>query len=232
MPRTFGGLYLYNAAGLVVPTANVGVTAGLYSILIDASGIPYWGQTVAGAATTVFLPDNSNLTRPYITYPADPGQGNAVPVANEFKDMFGTAAGGPGNPFSGIAAGSTATAGTIQGSQFGTPPVPWGMAAVDVFAIYSVQTAALTAATIGLQRVIWSENVAEGVSTVLAPTALSLTTTTSATTPHVQKVSLAQPLAFENVDYSQLIITLSINAAATSVVRVYGIGMHVVCMYT
>jgi hypothetical protein len=227
MPRSFGGLYLYGAAGIVIPTANVGTTAGLYSILIDASGIPYWGQTAGGAATTSFIPDSANLTRPYFTYPSDPGQGT-IPTSSEFKNMFGTAAGGPGNPFSGVAAGSTTSAGSLQSTTFGQAQVPWGIALVDVFAVYSVQTAALTGATIGVNRVIFSENVAEGVTSVLAATAIATTTTTSATTPHVQKVSLAQPLTFENVDFSSLVVTLSINAAATSVVRVYGIGMHVV----
>lgn len=231
MPRTFGGLYFFDAAGIVIPTANVGTTAGLYSLLIDASGIPYWGQTVAGAATVSFIPDDSNLTRPYFTYPADPGQGTVL-TSNEYKSVFGTGAGGPSNPFSGTAAGNPAVAGALAGSTFGTPNLPWGMALVDVFAVYSVQTAALTAATLGVNRVTFSENVAESVVSVLAATGIALTTTTSATTPHVQKVSIAQPLVYETIDYSNLIVTLSINAAATSIVRVYGIGMHVAVAYS
>ena len=231
MPRVFGGLYFFNAAGIVVPSASQGTTAGLYSLLVDANGIPYWGQTVAGAATVSFFPDDSNLARPFFTYGADPGQGTVL-TTSEFHQAFGTAAGGPGNPWSGIAAGNPATAGTLQTNQFGTPQVPWGMALIDVFAIYSVQTAALTGATLGVQRVVFSENVAEAVTTVVAATAISATTTTSATTPHVQRVPIAQPITFENIDYSNLIVTLAINAAATSVVRVYGIGMHVAVAYS
>lgn len=232
MPRPFGGLIFFGAPGIVVPTASVGTTAGLYSILVDASGNPYWGQTSGAAVTTSFFPDNSNLARPYITFPSFPGQGTGLPNSNEFQSLFGTSAGGPSNPFSGIAAGSTTSAGSLQTTQFGTPQVPWGLALIDVFAVYSVQTAALTAATLAVQRTIFSENVAEGVTSVLAATGIALTTTTSATTPHVQKVSLAQPLTFENVDYSTLTITLSINSAATSIVRVYGVGMHVAVAYS
>jgi len=236
MPRTFGGVIFYGAPGIIVPTANIGTTAGLYSLLVDANGVPYWGETSGGAATTVFIPDNSNVTRPYFTYPSDPGQystaSGVIPVSNEYKNMFGTAAGTPSNPFSGTAAGSTTSAGSIPTPQFGQAPLPWGLALIDVFAVYAITTLAVTAATLGVTRVIFSENTAESVSTVLAATAIATTTTGSTTSPHVQKVSLAQPLVFETVDFSNLVVTLSINAAATSIVRVYGIGMHVALAYS
>jgi hypothetical protein len=227
MAGAFGGLYVFLASGIIIPEANTGtVTAGNYAITRNAAGDWSWNN-VAGAATVVFTADASNLARPYFTFPAFPGQGNTLPTSNEWLEVFGTAAGGPGNPFSGIASNSA----TVQGSQFGTPFVPWGYSVVDVVAVYSVQTAALTAATLALNRNIFVENTATVNTSVLAATAVALTTTTSATTPHVQKVALAQPLTFESADMSGLVIELSITAAATSAVRVYGLAMHVVAKY-
>jgi hypothetical protein len=230
MARTFGGLIFYNALGVIVPTANVGVAAGNYALTRNAAGDWSWNN-VAGAATVVLSADNSNLTRPYITLPAFPGQGT-VPTTNEFQEAFGTSAGSPGNPFSGVAAGSTTAVGAVGGGVFGTPNVPWGLAIIDIFAVYSVQTAALTAATLQLNRNIFVENTATTNTTVLAATGVALTTTTSATTPHVQRVALAQPLVYETADFSSLILEFSVNAAATSAVRVYGLGMHVAVEYS
>jgi hypothetical protein len=182
----------------------------------------------------VFSPDDSNVTRPYISgFSSYPLGGTTVfPNSNEYQEVFGTAAGGPGNPFSGVLPGSTTTAGTIQGNQFLTGLVPVGLALVDIFAVYSVVTAALTGVTISVNRNVFSENTATVNTAVVAPQALAATTTTSATTPHVQKFALPQPLVFETIDYSTLIIELAINAAATSAVRVYGIGAHYLLRYS
>lgn len=230
MARTFGGLIFYNALGVIAPTASVGAGAGQYGLTRNAAGDWSWNN-VAGAATVVFSPDNSNLTRPYITFPAFAGQGT-VATSNEFQEAFGTGAGGPGNPFSGIAAGSTAAAGAVGTTQFGTPAVPWGMSVIDIFAVYSVQTANLTAGTLQLNRNIFVENTATTNTTVLAATAVALTTTTSATTPHVQRLALAQPLVYETADFSSLIMEFSVSAAGTSAVRVYGLGMHVMMEFS
>jgi hypothetical protein len=226
MARTFGGLYVYAAAGLVIPEANIGVAAGNYSLVRNAIGDWSWNNA-AGVSTVVFMPDASNLSRPYFTFPAYPGQGT-VPVSNEFQEVFGTAAGGPGNPMSGIASGSLA----VGGGVFGTPNVPWGVSLVDIFAIYSVQTAALTAATLSVNRNIFSENTAFTNTAVVAPQAIALTTTTGAGTPHVQKFTLPQPLVYETADFSDLVIELSVTTAATSAVRMYGIGCHVAVEYS
>jgi len=226
MARTFGGLFVYNAAGITPPTVNIGAAAGNYALTRNAIGDWSWNN-VAGAATVVFMPDASNLTRPYFTFPAYPGQGT-VPLSNEFQEVFGTAAGGPGNPMSGIASGSLA----VGGGVFGTPNIPWGISVVDIFAVYSVQTAALTGITISLNRNIFAENTATVNTAVVAPQALATTTTTSATTPHVQKFTLPQPLVYETADFSSLILELSVVAAATSAVRVYGLGMHVAVEYS
>jgi hypothetical protein len=230
MARTFGGVIFSNALGLLAPAANLGAGAGQYQLVRNAIGDWSYNNT-AGAATVVFAPDNANLARPYITFPAYPGQGTVL-TSNEFQEIFGTAAGGPGNPISGIAAGSTTAAGVVGGGVFGTPNVPWGFSVIDIFAVYSVQTAALTAATLSVNRNIFVENTATTNTAVLAPTGVALTTTTSATTPHVQRVALAQPLVYETADFSTLIIEFSINAAATSAVRLYGIGIHVAVEYS
>jgi hypothetical protein len=225
MARTFGGLILYQASGITPPSGNVAASAGNYQLVRNALGDWSWNNT-AGANTVVFTPDNSDLARPFFNFPAQPGQGT-VPLSNEFQEVFGTAAGAAGNPFSGIAPGSV----TVGGGVPGTPNIPWGIALVDVFAVYSVQTAALVAATLAVNRNVFVENTATVNTAVLAPTAIALTTTTSATTPHMQKVTLAQPLVFETADFSTLIFELSIQAAATSAIRVYGMGAHYAVEY-
>ncbi len=214
MARTFGGLLFYGAANLNLPTSANGVSAGQYAWVRNGLGDISLNNT-AGVSTVQFWANLADYKRPYFTFPAFPGQGT-IPSSNEFQEAFGTAAGGPANPFSG---GATA-------SQFGTPPLPWGLAVIDVFAVYSVQTAALTTATIGLNRATYTENAAFTNTAVLAATAIATTTTTGAGTPHVQKVSLAQPLQYEINDVSDLNIELVITTAATSVVRIYGVGAH------
>lgn len=242
MPRTFGGLIFYGAQSLT-PSA-VGTAAGQYALLQDASNIPYWGNT-AGAATVFFVADDANLARPYLQYPAFPGQyetsAGVLALGNEYQEAFGTTpasagATGPGQPFGGNAAGSpTATASsTLPTPQFGTPVLPWGISLKDIFVVYSVQTASLTAATVALYRSTFSSNAAYSVTTVVPTTQLTLTlaASTSAVTPYVLQTALTQPLLYESIDYSQLNFVLSVSAAATSAVRVYGMGMHLVACYT
>ena len=229
MARTFGGLIYYAAPGLTVPLAQQGTSAGLTSLVRNGTGDWSWNNGL-GVATQNYLADNSVLARPYITFPAFAGQGTVL-ASNEFQEAFGTTpasagAAGPGNPMSGVAAGSTSATTGLVASQFGTPAIPWGIALVDVFAVYSVQTASLTAATLAVNRLTVVENTTNTNTAVLAPTALTLTTTASSTSPHVVKVPLAQPLVYEMVDNSVLLIELVITTASTSAVRVYGIGAH------
>ena len=220
MARTFGGLVVYPAFDLAVPSANNANSAGNYQLVRNAIGDWSWNN-VAGAATVFFTPDDANMARPYFNFPAYPGQGT-VPLSNEFQEVFGTSAGGPANPMSGIAANSL----TVGGGVFGTPSIPWGIALVDIVAVYSVQTAALTGATLTVNRNVFSENTATVNTAVVASQAIATTTTTSATTPHVQKFTLPQPLVYETADMSDLVIELSIVAAATSAVRVYAMAAH------
>lgn len=227
MARSFGAQLYYSAANLNLPTALTGgATAGNYNLVRNALGDVSLNNN-AGAATVQFWCDIADVKRPQNILFNYPGIGNATALTNEFQEAFGTASGTPSNPFSGNVAASS-----VRGSQFGTPFVPWGIAIIDVFAVYSVVTAALTAATIGLNRTIYTENAAFTNTAVLAATGIALTTTTSATTPHVQKVSLAQPLVYEADDFSNVSVELLITAAATSAVRVYGVGVHAVVEYS
>lgn len=214
MARTFGGLLFYGAANLNLPGASVGGAAGNYNWVRNALGDVSLNNA-AGISTVQFWANIADYKRPFFGFPANPGQGT-VPNSNEFQEAFGTAAGGPGNPFSG---GST-------GSVLGTPTLPWGLSVIDVFAVYSVVTAALTTATIGLNRATYTENAAFTNTAVLAATAIATTTTAAAGSPHVQKVALAQPLLYEVNDFSDLSVELVITTAATSAVRIYGIGVH------
>jgi hypothetical protein len=220
--RTFGGLIFAGPSNIELPVAETGVAAGTAGIVRNATG-DVSINNVAGVATYHLLFDINSIKRPYITFPVSIG-GGTIPLSTEFQELFGTAAGGPGNPMSG---GQL----PVTGVQFGTPFLPWGLAIIDVFAVYSVQTAGLTTATIGLNRNVFVENTATVNTPVLAATATALTTTTSATTPHVQKVTLAQPLIYESNDFSNITIEFLVVTAATSALRVYGIGAHVAVEY-
>lgn len=235
MARTFGGLIFYGAENLNFPLANQGVAAGQYSWTLDANGVMQLTNT-AGVSTVKFVLGMADLKRPYIQFTAFPGQGTEL-NSNEFQEAFGTTpsspgGSGPGNPYSGVAAGQTASVNPLNSSQFGTPSVPWGLTVVDVFAVYGVTTAALTTATLQVNRARFAENTAYTFDTPLAATAVATTTTTSLTTPHVQRVSLAQPLTYESADFSNIFATLVLTTAATSLVSLYGLGLHVAVEYS
>jgi hypothetical protein len=214
MARTFGAMLYYGAMNLNLPGTQVGTGAGTANWVRNGLGDVSLNN-VAGAATFNIFAQIADFKRPYITFPAYPGQGT-VPVSNEFQEIFGTAAGGPSNPFSGGQAGS----------QFGTPALPWGIAILDIFAVYSLSVANATSVTLGLTRATYTENAAFTNTAVVAATAISAVTTTGAGTPHVQKVALAQPLSYETNDLSDLAIELVLVLPATTTMRVYGIGCH------
>lgn len=214
MARTFGAMLFYGAMNLNLPSSEQGAGAGQWQWTRNALG-DYSLNNVAGVATSHILAQIADYKRPYVTFPAFPGQGTVL-VSNEFNEAFGTAAGGPGNPISG---GAT-------GTQFGTPAFPYGLAIIDIFAIYSVLTATLTTCTIGLNRASYTENVAFTNTAVQAATGISTALTGAAGSPHVQKVTLTQPLSFESTDISDLSIELLITTQGTSAVRVYGLGCH------
>jgi hypothetical protein len=220
MARTFSALIFYN------PSAYIGFqTAGTVAQTRNAAGD--FSTNISASSTATIDAGVELYKRPTgLQMPAFPGQGTVL-LSNEFQEAFGTTpatpgAAGPGNPFSGS---STST-------QFGTPAVPWGLAIVDVFAVYSVGTNPLTTATVALYRQRYVENVAFAQDIVLAPTATSLAVTASATTCHVQKVSLAQPLVFEATDNSDLVIEAVFTTPAGGTARIYGVGIHVAAEFS
>jgi hypothetical protein len=230
MGRAAAALTLYNAAGIVVSST------GTVTLTRAAQGQWYWLNTAA-VATINCLSDNSLQQRPgNVQFPAFPGQyetsaGVLYSPSNEFQEAFGTAAGTGGNPFSGIPASTTANAALPTQPPQGTPQVPWGVAILDIFAVYAVTTAALTTATISVSRNIYQENTALTNTAVVNASAIATTTTTSLSTPHVQKITLAQPLVFEAADYSSLVLEAQFVTAATSLLYVYGIGAHYAIVY-
>lgn len=229
MARTFGGMIFYDATQIVTPSVQQSVGAGApaattVALVRNALGDFSWNNA-AGANTYNFITGMEAIKRPYFAFPAFPGQGTVL-TANEFQELFGASGASgipvPGNPWSG---GQT-------GSQFGTAAFPWGVSIIDVFAVYSLQTAAATSVTLGLNRATYTENAAFTNAAVLAATAVSAVTTTGAATPHVQKVALAQPLVYESADISNLQIELIAVLPATSLIRVYGLGVHVAVEYS
>ena len=159
----------------------------------------------------------ADVKRPFVSFAAPPSFGT-IPLSNEFQEVFGTAAGGPGNP---------------MGPGFGqTAALPWGIAVIDIFACYAVGTLALTSATLGLSRVSYVENTAIAITPLIAATATATTTTAAANACHVAKVSATNPLVFETADFSDLLVELVLVTPATSTARVYGLGMHVAVEYS
>lgn len=219
MARTFGALLFYNATQISATSGGVlPTTQSVYTR--NAAGDYSWNQIAS--QTVQYQCGIADVKRPYITFPAPAGVGT-LPLSNEFKEMFGTAAGGPGNPFSG---GQT-------GIQFETAAFPYGLAVIDVFAIYSVGTNPLSAgSTISLFRQRYAEGVANAQDTLVNAVAVTLTTTASATTCHVFKSSLAQPLVFESTDNSDLVLELALVTPAGGTARVYGIGVHAAVEYS
>jgi hypothetical protein len=213
MARSFGGFLFYNASQINF--------AGTPTYTRNALGDVSLNQ---GASLTVqYHMGVADLKRPFFTFPGIPGQG-VTPTTNEFQEAFGTAAGGPSNPFSG---GLSPTA-----SQFGTPATPWGISVVDIVAYYAVGGAVLTTATLGLSRVTYAENTAITVTALIAATATATSITGAANACHVAKVAATAPLVFEATDNTDLLVELTLTTAAGGSARVYGLGMHVVAEYS
>jgi len=226
MSRTFGGILFYGAGNVNLPLTQQGTGANQAAWTRNATGD--WSlnnPNTTGTSALNFIAQLADVKRPYFTFPFAPGQGTVL-TTNEFQEAFGTTPAspggtGPGNPFSG---GSLAFE--------GTPAFPWGLAVLDIFAVYSVSTLALTSATLALNRASYTENVAFTNTAIVVPTALATGTSGSASSPHVQKVTLAQPLTFESADFSDLTIELVLTPQATSAIRVYGLGAHVAVEYS
>jgi len=212
MARTFGGLLFYDASQL-----NFTSTGGTVTYARNA-GPPTYTSLNFAVSTTAFLQLGlADVKRPFFNFPSPIGAGT-IPVSNELQEVFGTAAGGPGNP---------------MGPGFsGTPALAWGISVIDVFAVYSVTTAALTSATLAVIRNPFVENTAVVSANIIAATGIALTTTATADSPHVSKVSAAQPLNFETLDNTDVFAELAIVTPGTGTCKVFGIGLHVAVEYS
>jgi len=215
-------MFFYGAANINYPFSEQGVGVGQFAWTRNALGDnSINGPGTAAAGTLHAWLSLADLKRPFITFQY-PGISAVQPNSNEFQEVFGTAAGGPSNPFSG----------GLTSPQFEVPPLPWGIAVIDMFAVYAVVTTALTTATLSLNRATYTENTAFTNTAVVAATGVALTVTASATAPHVQKVSLPNPLIFEGADLSDLTIEfLATTGATINSLKLYGMGMHVAVCY-
>lgn len=221
MARTFGGMLFYNASQIFATSGGSQVTTqSVYTR--NALGDVSWNQIAS--QTVQYQIGLADVKRPFFVFAAQPGQGT-VPAATEFQNAFGTAAGGPSNPFS-------SGLGTLS-SQFGTPAFPWGIAIIDAFAIYSVGTNPLSAgSTLGVTRNVFVENVAVAQTAVITATAVTLTTTAAGNICHTFKLAAPTPTVFEANDLSDVLPELIVITPGGGTARVYGIGMHVAVEYS
>jgi hypothetical protein len=208
MARTFGALLFYDAMHLASTASAGSVTLTRNAADQDVS------LNLANSTTASIIVGVADAKRPYITFPAFPGQGT-VPTSNEFQELFGTAAGGPGNPMGASAA-----------TQFGTAGFPWGLAILDVTVIYSVTGASLTSGTIACVRNTYTNNAAFTTANIIASTAITLPVTSAANAPYVLKTSVAQPIVYEATDNSDALVILDLATAGGGTARVYGIAIH------
>jgi hypothetical protein len=212
---------VYGAPNINYPFAQQGVGATQFAWTRNALGnISVNGPGTAAAGTLNAWAALADFKRPAgLTFPFTPVLQGTFPTSNEFGEVFGTAAGGPGQPFSG---GATT-------GQFEVAPWPWGMAVIDIFAIYSVVTTALTSATLGLTRTTYgADNTALSVTSPVAATGVALTVTAAANNPHFQKISLTQPLLWEISDQSDLTIEfVAVTGATINSLQLFALGAHV-----
>lgn len=218
MARTFGGLLFYDASQINF------VSTGTTTYTRNAKGDVSVNQSASVTAQYQF--GLADVKRPFINFPMGIGQGTVLNT-NELQEVFGSTPGvaggpGPGNPFNG---GQT-------GNQFGTPTTPWGIALIDIFALYSVTGGALTSATLGASRQVYSNNAAFTITDVVAPTATPTAASNGAAQPYVAKISLAQPLSFESTDLSDILVELVLVTPVAVTARVYGLGAHVAVEYS
>src|SRR5215472_5571391 len=112
MARTFGGILFYDASQINFTGTGTYTRNGLGDVSVNQ----------AASLTVQYQMGCADVKRPFISFAAPPAFGT-VPNSNEFQEVFGTAAGGPGNP---------------MGPGFGqTAGLPWGLSVVDIFAVYS-----------------------------------------------------------------------------------------------
>jgi len=214
MSRIVGGLLFYNASQLNFIQA-AGTVAYTRNAIGDVS------LNLSASSTAQVQMGLADLKRPFFNF-AYPATSAVQPTTNELQEVFGTASGGPSNPYSG----------SQSGNQFLQPAIPWGIAIVDVFALYSVQSNILsTAPTLGVSRVAYVENTAITITALIAATNTATAITAAANACHVATVAATTPLVFETVNFSDILPELIIATQAGTTARVYGMGLHVAAAF-
>src|SRR2546422_4623896 len=112
MSRPFSAILFYDASQI-----NFTLGAGTLPVY-TRNGLGDISVNQAVSTTAQYQMGLADAKRPFFNFMQSPGQGT-IPVSNELQEVFGTAAGGPGNPL---------------GPGFsGTPALPWGVAVIDIF---------------------------------------------------------------------------------------------------
>lgn len=205
-----GGLLYYAAPNLFGGFLGATISTNL-ALTRNAQGDYSFNRTAAGAETYILPLNLCNLKRLI----------EVSTTGMPFQTQFGTAAGGAGFPAS--VAGFPPFTGTSQL----TPPTgqaPKGIQILDVIAVYQVGVAALTAASLSLNRTVFANNVANAITNLpIAATALPLLTQAN---PYVVTRAVTTP-AFEVADLADVNLELSVTLANTGTIRLYGLGCHV-----
>jgi hypothetical protein len=210
-PHT-GGFVFYDALNLNLPSAQQGSGASQLAWTRNAAGD--WSLNNATVGVATFNVGMGFADEKRIIEAAFKGM--------PFQEQFGTAAGTPGYPAP--AAGFP----PFTGASELTPPLtapPKGVQITDVVAIYNVGVANLTAASLSLNRTAFTNNGVRVVTNIpVAATALPLVFQAGDYT--VVRAVTSTPV-FETTDLSTVTLELSVTTAATTTLRVYGLGVHV-----
>lgn len=198
-----GGWVFYDATMLFPFSANLVLTR-------NALGDYSFNRTAAGAETYQLVAPLADVKRLI--------EVSTAPLP--FQEQFGTAAGGAGYP-----AGAPGVPPFTGATQL-TPPTgapAKGIKLRDCVAIYTVGVAALTAASLSLNRTVFANNVANAITNIpIDATALPLATQAN---PYVVVRAVTTP-SFETADLSDAALELSITMQNTGTIRLYGLGFH------
>lgn len=201
-----GGWIFYGATSLAPFSANLVLTR-------NALGDYSYNRTATGAETYQLVLQLDEIKR-------------LIEVANTLNDLpfqnqFGTATGGTSYPAG--AAGLPPFSGATQlVPPTGSPAK--GIQITDCVGVYQVGVAALTAASLSLNRTVFANNVANAITNLpIAATALPLATQAN---PYVFTRAVTTPV-FETTDLSDLSLELSVTMQNTGTIRLYGLGLHV-----
>lgn len=199
-----GGWHWAPITDLTVFSANLVMTR-------NALGDYSLNRTAAGAETYQLVANLGVLKR-LIEVPTAP-----MP----FQEQFGAASGGPSQ----WPAGSQGLPPYTGATQLNPPTAQpaKGVRVTDVAAVYLVGVAALTAASLSLNSVVYVNNVANAITNIpINATALPLATQAN---PYVVTRAVTTPL-FATSDLSDYYLELSVTLQNTGTIRLYGLGFH------